>query len=338
MTLNTESTPKFEPGTKFNTFEIVRHIDSGGYGDIYSIRDIQTNESFALKVEFHQAKQPVLDIELSILKEIQGVNYFPRLISYGETDLIKYIAMELLGPSISKVRRQLPNKRYTAFSVLRLGYEMLVCIEEMHKRGFIHRDIKPGNFLIRPNRLFPLCLIDFGLSSSYIDQETNRHITYKKDVGFVGTFRYASLNVHKEVEVSRRDDLISWFYSILELANGSLPWPGSQDRAKTEEIKKKMTPEELCEDLPDEFIDIYNYLMRIKFEEEPDYRLIKEYLVSALNNYEFTTFRFDWEHLKHSKLKKISPDVSLDMGDEPSKPDYNIPISVEGNCKCCNIF
>ena len=52
MTLNTENTPKFEPGTIFNTFEIMRHIDSGGYGDIYSVRDIQSNEQFALKVKF----------------------------------------------------------------------------------------------------------------------------------------------------------------------------------------------------------------------------------------------------------------------------------------------
>lgn len=337
MTLATENPQKFEPGTKFNTFEIIRHIDSGGYGDIYSVRDIQTNELFALKVELHEAKQPVLHIEISILKQIQGDDCFPRLISYGETDLFKYIAMELLGPSISKLRRQLPNKRYTAFSVLRLAYEMLVCIEEMHKLGFIHRDIKPGNFLIRPNRLSPLCLIDFGLSSSYIDPETKKHIAYKEDVGFVGTFRYASLNVHKEVEVSRRDDLISWFYSVLELANSSLPWPGSQDRQKTEQIKKAMTPEQLCENMPEEFLIIYNYLQKIRFDEEPNYNFIKEYIVIALNSYEFTSFRFDWEFLKPSKLERISPDINLNMGEEPSTPDYNIILPAESGCHCCNI-
>lgn len=337
MTDDTEPPPKFEPGTKINKLKIIQYIDSGGCGDIYSVQDIETNEVFAIKTENLNTKQPVLNTEIYILKRIQGANYFPKLISIGSYSDFQYFEMELLGPSISKMRRILPHKKYTPFSILRLSYEMLVCIEELHKFGFIHRDIKPGNFLIRPNRMNPICLIDFGLSSSYIDQETGRHIIYRENAGFVGTCRYASLNVHYEIEVSRRDDLISWFYSILEIANGYVPWPGSTDRKKTEEIKREITPEELCKNLPDEYISIYNYLIKIRFEEEPDYDFIKKQLINALNGYDFPSFRFDWEFLKPEKIEKISPGFPLDMGDEPSTPDYNTALSGEAGCKCCNI-
>lgn len=324
--------PILEPGTKIDTFEIVENIGSGGYGDIYSAKDSLSNEIFAIKIEFSNAPQKFLKMETLAMKCIQGTNYFPKLIAYGKTSNLRYLVMELLGPSISKMRRSLPYKKYTSYSILRLSYEMLICIWEFHQRGLIHRDIKPGNFLIRSSREYPLCLIDFGLSTSYFQPNSTKHIPFRTQVGFTGTCRYASLNAHYENELSRRDDLISWFFTVIEIAEGNVPWPGSADREKTELLKKTTTAEQLCAGLPIEYVEIYQYLLRIQFDEEPDYDLIINKIVRAIKRHEFVSFKYDWEFLKPQTINEISS-IPLDMGSEPDSACYNIPVST--TCTSC---
>jgi serine/threonine protein kinase len=173
--------------------------------------------------------------------------------------------MPLFGPSLSQMRRTLLHQHYTLYSIARLSIEMLNCIEDLHNRGYLHCDVKPGNFLIRPNRRFPVCLIDFGLSRSYRDSRTGKHYEFLEDVGFCGTCRYASIHAHREQRLSRRDDLISWMYSMIELAQGKLPWPGLKNRSKTIQLKEEITAAELCRGLPRQFVTIWKIVRRLGF-------------------------------------------------------------------------
>ena len=71
-------------------------------------------------------------------------------------------------------------------------------------------------------------MIDFGLSNFFLDVEGN-HIAMSTDSPFIGTAAFASLNSHKGLELSRRDDLISLGYLIYYVYSGSLPWVGLSD-------------------------------------------------------------------------------------------------------------
>lgn len=70
-------------------------------------------------------------------------------------------------------------------------------IEFIHTRNFIHRDIKPDNFLMGLGKKGNLVyIIDFGLAKKYRDHRTHLHIPYRENKNLTGTARYASINTH----------------------------------------------------------------------------------------------------------------------------------------------
>ena len=70
-----------------------------------------------------------------------------------------------------------------------------------HNNHFIHRDMKPDNFLTgygKKNSI--IYIIDFGLAKRYRDPKTGEHIPYKDNKSLTGTARYASVNAHLGIE------------------------------------------------------------------------------------------------------------------------------------------
>lgn len=333
--------PHFPEGKQIDHFTVFKFIGSGGYGDIYGVFD-QTNddELCALKVEYFSSPKKGLDEELDIMKKMQGSPCFPKLISFGKQEDFKYLVMELFGPSLSAMRRILPRRKYTLYTTHRLAIDMLHAIKEFHKRGFIHRDIKPGNFLIRSRTNYPIALIDFGLSQSFINEKTHQHVSPSRDAGFTGTCRYASPNAHSEKQLSRRDDLYSWFYSILELVDGKVPWPGSRDRDLTIQMKASMKVQELCQSLTPEFIEIYNYITTIKFKDKPNYKWIKEKIEVSLVHLDIHEQKYDWELIDDAKVEDISL-IPLEAENQGS-PNYDFSATTnnsQSDVGCaCTIF
>lgn len=102
---------------------------------------------------------------------------------------------------------------------------MLDRIQYVHDKNFLHRDIKPDNFLLDKNpNSKKLFLIDFGLAKRYRNSQTLKHIEYRDGRSLTGTARYASINSHRGIEPSRRDDLESIGYLIMYFLRGNLPW------------------------------------------------------------------------------------------------------------------
>jgi len=78
---------------------------------------------------------------------------------------------------------------------------MITRIEFFHNNHFIHRDMKPDNFLVGVGKKANLIYaIDFGLAKRYREPKTGEHIPYKDNKSLTGTARYASVNAHLGIE------------------------------------------------------------------------------------------------------------------------------------------
>jgi serine/threonine protein kinase len=75
---------------------------------------------------------------------------------------------------------------------------MLIAVEDIHKKGVVHLDIKPSNFVMcKGDDIIKVKLIDYGMSKIY-KKDNGNHIKQKDRCEFRGTVYYASLNSHNK--------------------------------------------------------------------------------------------------------------------------------------------
>ena len=296
------------------TIIINRQLGKGGFGQIYLGRNIKENYPIAIKVEENGTRSHLF-LEYEILQDIQGDEGIPKVYKFKQGHKHNYLIMELLGKSIDKLFSEC-KKNFSYKTIFQIGYQMIQRIEYIHSKGYIHRDIKPGNFvgnfvIGKGDKSKIIYIIDFGLSKRYIDKNNKKHIPYKEGKGLTGTARYVSLFTHYGIEQSRRDDIEGIAYNLIYLAKGKLPWQGVKTKNKKEKHKKIMesklaySPEQLCKDLPEEFVNLLKYSRNLEFEENPDYKSIKLMFKNhIIKNGETMNFEFDWDKAKIEDSKE----------------------------------
>ena len=200
-------------------FQRMGFIGQGNCGKVFLAQDLEHNSYVALKIEYLTNKS-LLENEKNILLSLRNCSGVSKLIAYGEAETYKYIALQLLGPSLEdrfiECQRKFPFLDFIKYSM-----QLLDLIEQIHSYDVIHRDIKPRQIVLGPiSNKDNLYLIDFGISMKY---KVPEHIQYLEDCSFVGTYNYCSVNTHNGIQQSRRDDLESFCYVIAYFFTGCLP-------------------------------------------------------------------------------------------------------------------
>ena len=292
----------------FKKYKPIKKIGQGKFGNIYSTIRIKDKCVFAMKTEKLSSNNKILESEAYYLYTLQGFG-IPKLISFGHIKKYNILIETLLDKSLFNLFFE-NNIKCNIYDICYIGMQILDRLEFIHSKDIIYRDVKPENFLIGINDPNVIYIIDFGLCKKYRSSKTGKHILPKLTGKFSGNFLFASSNVIKGKESSRRDDLISLGYMLIFLLKKNLPWyfkHGSFNKKKYFEIvylKDNDGCGKLFNDLPKEFVEFVKYTKHLKFEQDPDY----SYLHSLLNkvifnrNIDYKQLSFSWINPKDKIL------------------------------------
>ena len=195
-------------------------LGSGAFGKIYHGKLIGEDKEVAIKLEEISTKHPQLFYESKIYTYLKGGVGIPNIYWCGSLGKYNILIIDYLGKSLEILFSDC-NHKFSLKTTIMVIEQMLSRIEYIHSKNFIHRDIKPDNFLIgRGNNSHIVYVLDFGLSKKYWSSKQNKHIPYCTNKKLTGTARYASINALSGCEQGRRDDLESIGYIIMYLLEG----------------------------------------------------------------------------------------------------------------------
>ena len=195
-------------------------IGSGKFGAVYTGKYVKTGKSVAIKIEFLDTNLQTLKHETTILNYLhsKGSEYTPQVYWYG-IHLKQYV---LVMPLYERSVEDLLHSTMSKIQIIKIATKMIDILETVHTMGVIHRDIKPQNFMLNGT---DICLIDFGLSTVYVDDNGKNFEPRAASSYMLGTPKFVSIHIHNGEDPSRRDDCISVIYILLYMMRGGhVPW------------------------------------------------------------------------------------------------------------------
>ncbi|KFD47560.1 hypothetical protein M513_11561 [Trichuris suis] len=277
------------------SWQVVREIGCGTFGAVYEVVNLTTKAHEAMKVESREQPEPcrTLKQEIAVLKELNEnkARNCCALTGSGKLAEFSFMVMSLVGPSFESVVKNCKKPdgppRLSWYSAVHLGTLSLQALEDLHKIRYIHRDIKPQNYAVgiasEPRKVF---LLDFGTARRYIN-DSGAHHRPRAKAAFRGTVWYASSNALRGEEQSRRDDMWAWYYILVRITQGDLPWMHLPPAASFEdelEATAKCKDENMlkCKKMlsscPSEYQEILEVIRPLTYYMAPDYNSVYELL------------------------------------------------------------
>lgn len=202
---------------------VERRLGTGGMAEVYACEDLQLGRHVALKVLHEQlAEDP--DVVARFRRESQSAAglqhpHIVQVFDRGDWDGIPYMAMELVDGVTLKdvIRDQAPLDPVKTIDQIS---QVLDALRYAHRRGLVHRDIKPQNVLVGPDG--DLKVADFGIARAIDDLQMTQ-------TGMiVGTAHYLSPEQASGLPVAPSADLYAVGVVLFEMLTGRMPFDGDQ--------------------------------------------------------------------------------------------------------------
>jgi len=314
-------------------YKILERKTTSTTASVFSADYRSDGTSFSLQMKVVVKMEQKTPNESSILKEIQvykqleSVAGLPKIIFADSLreGRVQTLVLTHCGRSLAERQFELhsgPRKAvrcgFSTKTALVVGVALLEQLRAIHRCGVVHRDLKPHNIVARVDcvenpddrlsiRTDCITLIDFGLATCWRLPDGS-HIARTKENEVAGNIRYASVNNTRGITTSRRDDLESLGYVLIDIASASLPWGienisdilfpknfgGPKPDMRGVVLSKKITTPTatLCANLPEEFARYVEYCRNLKFEEEPDYHFCIDLFTKCYDRYGYDRDQF----------------------------------------------
>ena len=233
-----------------------------------------------------------MEYEYRVLQDLHGKASVPKPLWFGRSGRFTIMVMKRYGPSLRSLL-ELCGGKFTLCTVIRLGGLLVDELERIHNLSYLHRSIKPDNVIMSLDGR-RVVFIDFETAKQY-RTHSGKHCSRESNRAMVGTRRYASPRNHRGRTLSRRDDLQSLLYTLIELRCGRLPWDGVKNKDDMLTVK-----EAAMKRLHAETEDPFGYLQRtissLHFEDKPRYDAFRETFKLMRKQYHVEEDScFDWE-------------------------------------------
>ena len=140
---------------KINRFEIQRTLGAGAQGTVYLARDTRLNRQVAIKTpvvgdkaQEHRRRVDTLLAEARMVSQLSHPNVVP-LFDAGEENALPFLVFEYVeGTVLARIIKR--ERRLSPARAVTIAVELLAALGYAHSKGVMHRDIKPGNIMLRP--------------------------------------------------------------------------------------------------------------------------------------------------------------------------------------------
>ncbi len=206
-----------------NRYEVVQHIGQGGMADVFLAIDTILNRHVAIKILRSDQSTDAISI-LRFEREAQAATTLahPNIVEIydvGEYKNRHYIVMEYVaGKTLKKViRDRAPLLNLEAVDTMK---QLTSAVAEAHKRGIIHRDIKPQNVIVKSDG--SLKILDFGIATA----KGSAQLTQANNV--MGSVHYLAPELAKGEPASPQSDIYALGIVFYEMLTGDVPFKADQ--------------------------------------------------------------------------------------------------------------
>ena len=240
--------------THVDHYEIIKPIGAGGMGKVYKAIDRARDQTVAIKVldrrydlDRKRRRRDHLGREILIAAKFNHetiVKYNKEIIEQEDRNghVRRCLLMEFVDGF--DLRQHIKDQDLNIHKCLEIMYKLCTGLDYLHIRGVIHRDIKPGNFMLTRDQK-RVKIFDFGLSKS----TTNWRTRWIKETGGTRVYMTPEQLRNKNAKLDARSDIFSFGITMYELFGGRHPCVGKDAR----EIQKQLVSSKYRFEPPSKF-------------------------------------------------------------------------------------